>query len=280
MRFLELFCGTKSMSKAFEARGHEVRTLDIDPRHRPTYCMDIMDLEADTLGDWIPDGIHASPDCTYFTVASLSRNWKYAFGHYVPRSEGAFRSMVMVAKTLQVIHDLEPVWFTIENPMGMLRKTGLMDGLKLDPVTYCQYGDTAQKPTDIWNDLLTWTPRPRCKPRSPCHTPAPRGSRNPGSTQGKGCRIERARIPAQLCEEIAIAAERQYELLTTADGRFEKLHEHRDLPTFDVEAGRTRLVPDLPTNDERTRWKAVKTSCSTNSDRSSCRQATLEGGWA
>ena len=53
IRFLELFYGTKSMSKAFEARGHEVRTLDIDPRHRPTYCMDIMEFEADTLGDWI-----------------------------------------------------------------------------------------------------------------------------------------------------------------------------------------------------------------------------------
>lgn len=36
----------------------------------------------------------------------------------------------------------------------------------------------------------------------PCHTPAPRGSRDPGSTQGKVGAMERGRIPPELCEEI------------------------------------------------------------------------------
>ena len=39
-----------------------------------------------------------------------------------------------------------------------------------DTVTYCQYGDTRMKPTDLWcSDSLfqQWTPRPMCKNGDP-----------------------------------------------------------------------------------------------------------------
>lgn len=57
----------------------------------------------------------------------------------------------------------------------------------------CQYGDTRQKPTDIWTNHPDPRFKPPCKPGSPCHVKAPRGTRN--GTQGLKDKVERARIP-------------------------------------------------------------------------------------
>lgn len=67
-------------------------------------------------------------------------------------------------------------------------------------VTYCQYGDTRMKPTDIWTNNKSWTPKPACKNGSPCHVAAPRGSRT--GTQGLKGNYERSVIPKPLCEEV------------------------------------------------------------------------------
>lgn len=60
-------------------------------------------------------------------------------------------------------------------------------------VTYCQYGDTRQKPTDIFTNHPNPNFKPPCKPGSPCHTAAPRGSST--GTQGLKNKKERAMIP-------------------------------------------------------------------------------------
>ena len=67
-------------------------------------------------------------------------------------------------------------------------------------VTYCQYGDTRMKPTDIWTNAEWWEPKPPCKNGMPCHVAAPRGSVT--GTQGiKGAK-GRSVIPAELFHEI------------------------------------------------------------------------------
>jgi hypothetical protein len=67
-------------------------------------------------------------------------------------------------------------------------------------VSYCQYGDTRMKPTDIWTNCKEWHPKPICKPRSSCHESAPRGART--GTQGiKGAK-DRGSIPKELFYEI------------------------------------------------------------------------------
>jgi hypothetical protein len=88
----------------------------------------------------------------------------------------------------------------------MLRKMPFMDeflkeqGGVRHTVTYCQYGDNRQKPTDIWTNYLEWKPKPPCKRGQPCHVSAPRGSRT--GTQGiKGAR-DRGRIPPNLFKEL------------------------------------------------------------------------------
>ena len=70
MRCLELFCGTKSIGRAFEARGWEVVSLDMNPKARPDICCDIMAwFYPGTFPVGHFDYIHASPPCTMYSIA-------------------------------------------------------------------------------------------------------------------------------------------------------------------------------------------------------------------
>lgn len=75
-----------------------------------------------------------------------------------------------------------------------------MQDLPRYTVTYCQYGDTRMKPTDIWTNHPDPKFKPACKNGDKCHVSAPRGSAT--GTQGiKGAR-DRSRIPDELCRYI------------------------------------------------------------------------------
>ncbi len=75
-----------------------------------------------------------------------------------------------------------------------------MKGLPRYTVTYCQYGDTRMKPTDIWTNHPNPKFKPMCKNGDTCHERAPRGAKT--GTQGlKGAKA-RAVIPHELCKHI------------------------------------------------------------------------------
>ena len=65
MKVLDLFCGTKSIANAFEAKGHEVYTIDWDKGFNPSLSADIGTLTAQDIIELcggVPDVIWASPD--------------------------------------------------------------------------------------------------------------------------------------------------------------------------------------------------------------------------
>ena len=74
-------------------------------------------------------------------------------------------------------------------------------------VTYCQYGDFRQKPTDIWTNHPNPEFKPPCKAGDPCHEASPRGSRM-GTSRLKNAR-ERSLIPDELCEHIVEICEKK-----------------------------------------------------------------------
>lgn len=196
MQTVELFCGTKSFSKVAAALGHSTFTIDNDTRHAPDLHINVLALSATSL-PYRPDVLWASPPCEAFSVAAIGHNW-HPDG--TPKSERALLALRVIDKTLSVIRTTGPRWWFIENPRGMLRTLPSMQRLHRVTVSYCQYGDTRQKPTDIWTNATWWQPRPMCAPGSRCHASAPRGSRT--GTQGIGRAIDRARIPAALFREI------------------------------------------------------------------------------
>jgi hypothetical protein len=102
---------------------------------------------------------------------------------------------------MQLILTLAPrLWF-VENPRGGMRKTQWMDGLPRYTVTYCQYGDTRMKPTDIWTNHPDPGFRPMCHNGDPCHERAPRGAKT--GTQGLKGHVLRSQIPDRLCAHVA-----------------------------------------------------------------------------
>ena len=178
MKVLELFCGTASFSHVAKERGHKTFTVDIDKQFNPDLCIDILDFDVSMLPEEFrhPDIIWASPPCQKFSVMTIYRNWKKEGDKYIPKNEESIKACNIVNKTIDIIKELNPKFWVIENPRGMLRKQDFMQTLPRDTVTYCQYGLEYQKATDLWNNL-NHKFKPMCSPRSPCHVRAPRGSR-------------------------------------------------------------------------------------------------------
>lgn len=207
MKILELFCGTKSFSKVAEARGHEVFTMDIDPYFKPDLEKDILEMSIEDI-PFKPDFIWASPPCQTFSVASLRHYWENG----LPKNDKCINGIMIACKTVALIQALNPKFWVMENPRGMMRKQFFVKGLQRQTVTYCQYGDFRQKPTDLWNNLgLLWQPKPRCGPGDECHESAKRGEDKGTQSIGGGGKHgsrERSKVPEELCLEILKAVEK------------------------------------------------------------------------
>lgn len=212
MIVFDFFSGTGSSTQAFKDAGHTVITFELDDFFEATEHANVFDLNAaDLIAKYgQPDFVWASPPCTAFSVASMGHHWGGGARAYEPKTEAAKISQDLVAHTRKLIADLNPTkgWL-MENPRGMLRKLPVVEGLPRNTVTYCTYGDSRMKPTDLWGVVPNWTPRTMCKNGMPCHEAAPRGAKT--GTQGlKGAR-ERSRVPYALGQEILGALETKSE---------------------------------------------------------------------
>lgn len=207
MVVLELFAGTRSIGKAFEAAGHTVYSVDWDKQFED------IDLYADIgtltkedileLCGCVPDVVWMSPDCTSYSIAAIRyhRRKNYETDELDPVSDYAHFCDAVNSHIIDVVvNQLKPKYFFIENPRGGMRKMKFVEGLPRYTVTYCQYGDIRQKPTDIWTNHPEPKFKPMCKPGAPCHQASPRGSNS--GTQGLRNHVERSRIPEQLCQHI------------------------------------------------------------------------------
>lgn len=205
MKVLELFAGTRSIGKAFEEKGHEVFSIDWDEEFENIdWNTDISQITAQNIIErfGVPDVIWASPDCTTYSIAAIShhRCKDAQTGNLDGVSDYAKKCDITNKHVLDLIDELKPKFWFIENPRGGLRKMSFMKGLPRYTVTYCQYGDTRMKPTDIWTNHPNPRFKPPCKNGDPCHERAPRGAKT--GTQGIKESRDRSRIPKKLCEHI------------------------------------------------------------------------------
>lgn len=206
MKILELFAGTRSISKAFERKGHQAYSIEWNKDFENiTLYEDVNKLTTQKiikLCNGIPDVIWASPDCTTYSISAISHHRKKNIntGNLDAISEYAKFCDKTNRHVLDLIQELKPKYYFIENPRGGLRKMDFMKGLYRYTITYCQYGDKRMKPTDIWTNYPKPNFKPMCKNGDDCHEKAPRGSKT--GTQGLKNSIERSRIPDELCDYI------------------------------------------------------------------------------
>lgn len=160
MRTLELFSGTGSFSKVAEKLGYKTFMVD---KFENTGCDLVADLGCMEVKDFIEDFgkfefIWASPPCTAFSVASIGRNWDKETRN--PKTENAKLGLKLLDQTIKWILEFKPKYWIIENPRGMMRKKidevfkkyNITD-YERKTITYCQYGDTRMKPTDLWTNI-------------------------------------------------------------------------------------------------------------------------------
>ena len=200
MLVFDFFSGTGSSTQAFIDAGHKVITFELDSFFTATENVDILQLTPEYLLKTYgrPDFVWASPPCTTFSVASIGKHWNL---DKTPKTEAAGEAIKLVNHTLDLIKALEPkLGWLMENPRGMLRTLPMMQELNRHTVTYCQYGDTRMKPTDLWGFVPSWIPRTACKNGEPCHEAAPRGART--GTQGLKGAKKRSEVPYELGKEI------------------------------------------------------------------------------
>jgi len=205
LKCLELWSGDSTFSAgAIMTKEAELTTIDIDPIFQPTICKDILDVSLTEIRETMnldpgerPFFIWATPDCSVYSVAG------FGHGHYkdgVPNTDKADYMQQRHIYTLYLIEELNPLYFVIENPRGLLRKMPWMQRLPRETVTYCQYGDFRMKPTDLWGRFpASWIPRPMCKNGELCHESSPRGAMKGTS---KLTPRERSHVPYELSEEI------------------------------------------------------------------------------
>lgn len=211
LKVLELFAGTRSIGKAFEKRGHEVYSIEWDKSFdNIDWYEDIGKITAQDILDRFgkPDIIWASPDCSSYSVAALGKHRKKnpITGNLEPQTDYAKFCDKVNAHVIDLIKELKPKYYFIENPRGGMRKMDFMQDLPRYTVTYCKYltdrplQERRMKPTDIWTNHPDPKFIPPCKNGDPCHVPAPRGSQT-GTQAIKGSKL-RSVIPPLLCEHI------------------------------------------------------------------------------
>ncbi len=163
MRLLEIFCGTKSVSKVFEKHNWEVISIDIDPKWNPTILIDILDWDYKTFDKDYFDFIHFSPPCIY-----MSQNQQTWYNRYKGRGEKKYlftkelhiellkESDLLLHKINEIINYFENIKFTIENPyhtkFNNITKRNILDH-DYTVCDYCMYNHPIQKPTVFYNNF-------------------------------------------------------------------------------------------------------------------------------
>jgi len=226
----DFFSGLHSWTKPYDEIDGDFRIFSID--NNPDYAdhttmiADFLTLTADDVIQALggsPDVIYASPPCTTFSVASMGRHWGGGSKAYIPKTEAARIGIALLNHTMKLIHELNPTFYWVENPRGVMRKMPVMQAENRETVWFCRYGPThgvlRAKPTDLWGRWPDeWLPRPPCKNGNPeCdHERAPRGAKT--GTQGLKGNAIRSLIPIELTREVAHAVIKHYNPWPTPEG--------------------------------------------------------------
>lgn len=130
---VDLCCG----QGRFESPGELVVSIDIDRKVKPTIIADVRFLPL--RPKLRPRLVHASPPCTYL---SLARARRYGYDE-----KGIAESLQLIASCFEAFDYLEAQMWTLENPVGVLKRI-----LPTDIKTNYEAHDYKHKPTNFWSN--------------------------------------------------------------------------------------------------------------------------------
>jgi hypothetical protein len=200
LRTLDLFSGTQSITTAFRNSGHEVVSLDMDPRGAPTICKNILDWNFRNLPRGHFDVVWASCPCEQYSIARSNAS--------TPRD--LLNADTLVLRTQEIIEYFRPRQWYVENPSGSqlwLR----FKWPRLVKSSYCSWGFPYRKHTTIATNTAICLRAP-CGGAGVCEQMV--GARHKEHAQKGGggvdnvyhTRDELHRIPEGLCMDIVAFA--------------------------------------------------------------------------
>lgn len=201
MNTLELFCGAAKFTKVFSQPGYINHSFDIRFRRgvcEPTIRGNILDYTAEDFRKLYNDqpihAVWASIPCPIFSYGSGDH---YFRDHSY--SEKALYFLNIAKHTLQILTDLKPVYFFIENPRGRLyREKFMIDWIirnngMIKECTLSSYGFPTTKPTHIFTNFYALELKPMAK--------YGRGNKSAGHF-GKMTTVQRQSTPEALFMDI------------------------------------------------------------------------------
>lgn len=213
MKVLDLGCRTGSATAAWREAGDVVVGVDWEDHGQQI----IGDYTKESTWDMIEratpiwenkvhpyDFVWFSPDCAIFSMANMRWQQHFDLQTWEPLTDIAKQQVEGIKFVIEKILELNPrLGWVMENPRALMRKMPFVRYLQRVTVTYCQYGDSRMKPTDLFGNIpYLFEPR-QCKNGDKCHVSAPRGSST--GTQGMS-KTEAGMIPIGLSREIRDAA--------------------------------------------------------------------------
>lgn len=118
MNVLELFSGSQTLRKAFEAAGHTVTSLDIKKlrgTNIDTIITDIMDWNFRDFIECQFDVIWIGLPCNTYSKAS---GGKHFYNYCKPRTPEAIKALEIFYKIVEILDYFRPSIWYIENPAG------------------------------------------------------------------------------------------------------------------------------------------------------------------
>jgi hypothetical protein len=223
---VELFSGSSSVARAARAAippdwNMKVHSVDIHPKYNPTTTTDILKWDYQpALKSFLASAtprdvvwVHASPPCTEFSRAKTTGTRDLPLADSIVK-----RTLRIIKFARNHLNGEQPFFWTVENPVGLLRTRPYMQRLLpyRNTTSYCRWGKPFRKDTDIWTNVPGLN-LPLCRKGSYCvqkasmgHHPisAQRGDKNDGRIvrKGSGDRENVYPLPKRLTSSIIRSA--------------------------------------------------------------------------